>query len=74
MEIIYNLLVTNAWWGVSVCAVTGADRVLETGKLARCVETVMVETEAAGHRHLPELGSVEGEAPWSRVACGTTKK
>lgn len=57
-----------------MCAVTGADRVLETGKLARCVETVMVETEAAGHRRSPELGSVEDEAPWSRVACGTTKK
>uniref|UniRef100_A0A0E0JX21 Glycosyltransferase n=1 Tax=Oryza punctata TaxID=4537 RepID=A0A0E0JX21_ORYPU len=36
-----------AGWGVGVRAATGADRVLEAGELARCVETVMEETEEA---------------------------
>ncbi|KAF0936068.1 hypothetical protein E2562_038525 [Oryza meyeriana var. granulata] len=34
-------------WGVGVRAATGADRVLEAGELARCLETVMGETEDA---------------------------
>ncbi|BAS77537.1 Os02g0203300 [Oryza sativa Japonica Group] len=36
-----------AGWGVGVRAATGADRVVEAGELARCVETVMADTEAA---------------------------